>query len=748
MGEIYLVQHTETEERFALKRIRGDFADEEELIRFRREAELVARLYHPHVVRLRDSNFATAHPYQVYELYGGGTLADRLQRAGTLSPEEAVEVAAKLGQGLGHAHAHGVLHRDLKPENVLFDTVGEPALADFGLARRSVSKGNSLTATGEAIGTPLYMAPEQVMDSKRVDERADLYGLAAITYAMLTGGPPVVGARTVLEAFDMVINEPPPPIRREDVPPRLERVVLRALAKDPDDRPPSVGAWVEELEAALAGGGLPKPLLYGVPLLVAILLVLGAGFVASGNWTSAASVTPSPVVTPTLPQEEPSPTPALTPLGALGAVGYADLKRLVPKRRAWAWLTLRAEQEPVGVSLLLSCTWEGEELRVVIPRARGVEGGRVWDTLWERKQEHLRSVATGVSFWNFSRHGDLLDGGKTADGATYEELAGGALSRVLEKGAAGALFRLLALQEPEEKTLLRRVTWNQDVYTWEPLVWGEWVDSGPGGGPIRLDEAPKTLRGLLENLDLTSKDIGASLAKKLWPSVLTHNLCRNLEGKFFPENGHLALPREWEYQFKPLGSVELEGQPVFSRPGGVVLGQSPPSPTRYLVFGERQGWLQVGWGGGLAWARGDSYREQLGPVFRYSNLPSMNLDPSRYMNVRAKPHYAGTPKDPGKWRASLGESPVLGQIPLIRLYPFLGVLGGPPDDLHTPNPKHHFLEISAPPASRGRKLSQRWAKIQFDDRAVWVSWWANATKVVKGKRVTTQPIHGEFSFPD
>ncbi len=694
MGEIYLVQHAESEERFALKRIRGDFADEEELIRFRREAELVARLQHPHVVRLHDSNFATAHPYQVYDLYEGGTLQDRIQRQGSLPLEEALEIANKLGQALSHAHSQGVLHRDLKPENILFDAQGKPALADFGLARRSVSQGNSLTATGEAIGTPVYMAPEQVLDSKRVDERADLYGLAAITYAMLSGGPPIVGANTVLDAFDKVINQPPPPLTREDIPPGVGGAVRAARAKAPDERPPSVAAWLKALEAGQRGGAAPRALLLALSL--AALALAAAGLFASG---------------------------------VVGSVGSASPSGGVPE---------------AGVSLLLSCTWEGDELRVLITRGRGVEEGQIWDTVWEPNQKHLIGLSTGTLFWTFSRGGQLLKGGRVSNGATFPEVAGGALARCLEEGAAGALFRLLAQQAPDEGTRVRRASWSQDHYTWEPLVWGEWIDGGPKRGPIDLSRRPEYLIGLLRSLDLPKDRLRTAMSSKNWPGALTHNLCRNLEGKFFPEDSHFALPQGYPVRVDPIGSTLLEAlRPVFSRQGGAILGHSPPRPTRYLVFRKQPGWLLIGWGGGLAWTRGDSCDEKTGLMFRYNSILSLLLNPEPSLNVRQNPHFPGQ-----DWKRRLGASPVIGQIPLARLYPFLGVVGGPPDSLEVKNPVHQLEEISEPPARKERKISRRWVKIQFDDRVGWVAWWADQVKLVDGKKVRTRPTLGEFVYPN
>jgi len=158
-----------------------------------------------------------------------------------------VALAAALAHGLAHAHAAGVLHRDLKPANVLLAERG-PCLADFGLAR--LAGGESLTRTGEALGTPAYMSPEQVADPGGVGPAADVYGLGATLYALLTGREPFQGA-SVWNVLDKVLRAPPPSPRalRPDVPRALDALVQECLAKAPADRPPSAAALAERLEA-------------------------------------------------------------------------------------------------------------------------------------------------------------------------------------------------------------------------------------------------------------------------------------------------------------------------------------------------------------------------------------------------------------------------------------------------------------------------------------------------------------------
>ena len=170
------------------------------------------------------------------EFLGGGSLADRLRR-GPLPAAEAAAVTAKLAEGLHAAHQAGLLHRDLKPANVLFDDEGEPKLADFGLARMTQLDTHGLTRSGSILGTPAFMAPEQAMDPRTVDARADVYGLGAVLYAMLTGSAPFTGVGVLAVLSNVIECNPAPPSRlNADVPAALEAVCLRALSKDPQLR--------------------------------------------------------------------------------------------------------------------------------------------------------------------------------------------------------------------------------------------------------------------------------------------------------------------------------------------------------------------------------------------------------------------------------------------------------------------------------------------------------------------------------
>ncbi len=254
MGAVFEVAHTATGVRYALKTMLAsglltDTAGAVELERFRAEATLLARLDHPRVVRVHAADLDGGVPYLVQDLLPGGSLQARLERQGPLPVEEAVELTCQLAEGLAHAHERGVLHRDLKPHNVLLDERGAPRLADFGLALQLDAR-SRLTHTGELLGTPGYLAPEQASGERRTDVRTDVYGLGALLFALLTGGPPFEGRG--LPGLAAVIEKPPPrpSARRPEVPAWLDAVVLRALAKEPGDRHQTV----QELAAALRAG--------------------------------------------------------------------------------------------------------------------------------------------------------------------------------------------------------------------------------------------------------------------------------------------------------------------------------------------------------------------------------------------------------------------------------------------------------------------------------------------------------------
>jgi eukaryotic-like serine/threonine-protein kinase len=222
-------------------------------LRFLEEARILAKLDHPHIVRVYDSGAAGTRLFMALEYAPNGTLADRLKK-GRLTVAEAVDVCTKLARAAGVAHRAGVVHRDIKPTNVLRNKHGEPLLADFGLAK-DVAESIGLTAHGTTVGTPAYMAPEQARaEPGTLGPSADVYALAAVLYELITGTPPLI-AKSVAQTFRMVQDDIPTPLREREpaVPKWLSDLVARCLDKNRDRRPQTGDALAD----ALAAGELP-----------------------------------------------------------------------------------------------------------------------------------------------------------------------------------------------------------------------------------------------------------------------------------------------------------------------------------------------------------------------------------------------------------------------------------------------------------------------------------------------------------
>jgi WD40 repeat protein len=230
----------------------GDLAGARDAVRFLAEAEAAAQLRHPHIVQIYALGESDGRLYLELEYVEGGSLAQRLD--GTpWPPRRAAELIATLALAVEAMHAGGIMHRDLKPANILLEADGTPKVADFGLAK-ALGADSGLTGTGEILGTPSYMAPEQAGGGRGVGPAADVYALGAILYELLTGRPPFKAA-TVLETLDLVRTaEPVPPSRLVPGLPRdLETVVMKCLAKEPARRYASAAALAEDLRRFLGG---------------------------------------------------------------------------------------------------------------------------------------------------------------------------------------------------------------------------------------------------------------------------------------------------------------------------------------------------------------------------------------------------------------------------------------------------------------------------------------------------------------
>jgi len=261
MGRVYLAQHKRiAQKRVAIKVLHDEFSGSAQVLaRFQREAEAAAAISHPNVVTVLDVDVTPrGMPYLVCEFLEGVDLSDHLKEVKRLDVPDAISITRQLCQGLGAAHARGVIHRDLKPPNVFLVgdfSKGAPAhlyakVLDFGLSRFHTGGGEqNLTKTGFIMGTPSYMAPEQAR-GQRVDHRADVYGLGTILYTVLTGRAPFKEETPQSTILALLNSEPPRPRSlMPSIPPHVELIIERAMAKNPEDRFPDMAAFETALDA-------------------------------------------------------------------------------------------------------------------------------------------------------------------------------------------------------------------------------------------------------------------------------------------------------------------------------------------------------------------------------------------------------------------------------------------------------------------------------------------------------------------
>ncbi len=269
MARVYRAYHPQLDRYVAIKVLRSDLVEDEEfLTRFRREARAVAALRHPNIVQVFDSDVEGEIYYIVLELLEGDTLKTRLNdyriRGERMPLGEIARILLDVLDGLAYAHGEGMIHRDIKPANILLTRRGEAVVTDFGIAQMVGSTRH--TASGAMMGTLNYMAPEQGLQGQS-DVRSDVYSLGIVFYEMLTQRVPF-DADTPLAVLMKHLNDPLPLPRKIEpaVPEPLERVVLKALAKQPDDRYQSAGEMAEALVAAAKEAGFEIPDCISLPL--------------------------------------------------------------------------------------------------------------------------------------------------------------------------------------------------------------------------------------------------------------------------------------------------------------------------------------------------------------------------------------------------------------------------------------------------------------------------------------------------
>ncbi|MCI0601457.1 protein kinase [bacterium] len=250
MGIVYQAYDKQLKDQVAIKLLSPLLStDQEALERLTREVSLARRVTHQNVIRIHDISEVNGLHYVSMEYFGGTNLKEHLKRSGSLSLLNAYQILSQICDGLEAAHSQGVVHRDLKAQNILIGPSGQIKIIDFGLARSVHLEG--MTATGLIMGTPEYMAPEQVA-GKHVDERADIYALGVILFEMLTGRVPFTGDSAIAVGFQQLKDSPPSPRSiNPQIPEEVERIILKALEKNPIQRYRTVDEMRKDFEAAL-----------------------------------------------------------------------------------------------------------------------------------------------------------------------------------------------------------------------------------------------------------------------------------------------------------------------------------------------------------------------------------------------------------------------------------------------------------------------------------------------------------------
>ncbi|MGH7604296.1 MAG: protein kinase domain-containing protein [Gemmatimonadaceae bacterium] len=439
MSQVFVAQEIALGRTVVVKVLHPEMAAAVSIERFRREIRVSAQLQHPHIVPVLTAGETGGLPYFTMPYVDGRTLRAELKSAGQLSIRTATLLLREIASALAYSHSHGVVHRDIKPENILISG-GSAMVTDFGVAKAleaSTQTGDgALTSAGIALGTPTYMAPEQITADRSTDARADIYSFGVVAYEMLTGLPPFEGSSTrSLVAAHLTTTPEPVERRRPDVPRPLAALVMRCLEKDPADRPESAAQIAESLDRILSGEHVspvvaPKHrdrrrLGAVIAVVAAIVVVLGFALRSRGTATATASAAKSVAVMPFLNLSSASGDEyfsdgmteelidALSKLPTLRVAARSSVFALSQKQ-----LTPRDVGKQLGVTSVLEGTVRrsGDRLRISAQLVDASSGYSLWADSYDRDARDVFAIQDDIS--------------RAIVGALKVRLAGGAATLV------------------------------------------------------------------------------------------------------------------------------------------------------------------------------------------------------------------------------------------------------------------------------------------------------------------------------
>lgn len=435
MARVFIARDIGLDRMVVVKVLPPDLAAGVSAERFRREIMTVSQLQNPHIVPILKAGEFEGIPYFVMPFIEGESLATVLAAGSTLAIGLTVRILKDVARALAFAHQRGIVHRDIKPGNILL-SAGSATVTDFGVskalstARRSSNdKGDksNLTNTGMSLGTLLYMAPEQAAGDPNIDGRADIYSLGATAYQMLTGSAPFanLSPRAMLAAR---LTKRPPAISktRRDVPLALERLIMRCLATDPEDRPQSAAALVDELEnpnLAVSGESFSGPIWSTmarrrktVALAILAVLTLAASgtyigikknpVTAASKTTNGAAATPMtiavlPFASTNVNASEQAIANGLTNALAARLAHQPGLKVLTPTRSAAEMMIAKSDAANKGQQQMLfvegAVEKDGKSLRVMVRLSHASTGQMVWGDVFDHQDTQLFALQDDVS---------------------------------------------------------------------------------------------------------------------------------------------------------------------------------------------------------------------------------------------------------------------------------------------------------------------------------------------------------------
>src|SRR5688572_4074655 len=421
MSRVFLATEARLARKVVIKVLPPEMSASVSVERFPREIQVSARLQHPHIVHVLTSDAADGLLYYVMPYVDGESLRARISRDGALPVADAVAIWRDILDALGFAHQHGIVHRDVKPENILLS--GRNALvADFGIARavEAAAEDADVTAPGVTLGTPSYIAPEQVSGEANVDHRIDVYAAGLVMYEMIAGRAPFPG-RNVRETVLAHLSETPPSLTREDLPAGLAALIFRCLEKNPAARPESTEVILQELDSDTAldtrqrSRGRKVVVLAAAAAVVAVIVFGGAYVVRRGSALPRASeVTaaesgdqrPSLVV---LPLTNRSADPADAGLAdgmteeLIGTLSRNPNLRVIAGTSAFALKGAKQGVRQIAESLNVSNVLEGSlqkigsRLRMQVRLVDAGNGSTRWSEVYDREMTDLFAVEEDIS---------------------------------------------------------------------------------------------------------------------------------------------------------------------------------------------------------------------------------------------------------------------------------------------------------------------------------------------------------------